>query len=156
MKSSGLADQQNGHDSGASRGNDAAGEVMYTLIHAAHAVEKRLDEALEQVQLSGPKFGALSVLVQAGEPMSLSELATRLTCVRSNITQLVDRLEADGLVRRVDDPADRRGKRAAVTLLGQQRQAAGAQQVQMVREEMARVLSALDRDALTSALAALR
>ena len=30
------------------------------------------------------------------EPLPLSQLAERCSCVRSNITQLVDRLEADG------------------------------------------------------------
>ena len=48
-------------------------------------------------------------------PISLSELAEKLTCVRSNVTQLVDRLEADGLAKRADDPADRRAVRAKVT-----------------------------------------
>jgi len=38
------------------------------------------------------KFGALSHLVKEGEPLSLSECAMKMTCVRSNITQLVDRL----------------------------------------------------------------
>ena len=92
--------------------NDAIG---FALIHAAHRVEARLDEALAGVGLSGAKIGALCVLVAEDRPMSLSELAEKLTCVRSNVTQLVDRLEADGLVKRTDDPADRRVVRAEVT-----------------------------------------
>ncbi len=76
-------------------------QLMFSLIHTGHAVEQRLEQALAQVGLSLAKFGALTHLVEAGEPISLSECATKMTCVRSNITQLVDRLEADGLVRRV-------------------------------------------------------
>src|SRR5882762_5288622 len=68
------------------------GQMMYSLVRAAHALESRLEEALEQVGLSLAKFGALSHLVKEGEPLSLSECATRMTCVRSNMTQLVDRL----------------------------------------------------------------
>src|SRR5579872_1820669 len=83
--------------------------IAFSLIHAAHSIEGRLEEALATVNLSGPKFAALSALVGAGQPLSLSELADKLTCVRSNVTQLADRLEADGLVKRTDDPADRRG-----------------------------------------------
>src|SRR5260221_9611676 len=90
------------------------GQMMFWLVRAAHVLESRLDEALEQVGLSSPKFGALSHLVKEGEPLSLSECAKKMTCVRSNITQLVDRLEADGLVRRVEDPEDRRAVRAVV------------------------------------------
>jgi DNA-binding MarR family transcriptional regulator len=100
-------------------------EIAYSLIHAAHSIESHFDKALATVNLSGPKFAALAVLVGQDQPLSLSELAEKLTCVRSNVTQLVDRLEADGLVKRTDDPSDRRGVRAEVTKLGRERHAAG-------------------------------
>ena len=103
-----------------------------------------------------PKFGALSHLVKEGEPLSLSECATKMTCVRSNITQLVDRLEADGLVRRVEDPEDRRAVRAAVTALGKERYAAGVQQVEKVQAEFAETLSGIDQGALERVLSAIR
>jgi DNA-binding MarR family transcriptional regulator len=133
----------------------ATDEVMYSLMHAAGAVERRLEEALGQVGLSMPKFGALTHLVRAGGPVSLGECAAKMTCVRSNITQLVDRLEADGLVRRVDDPGDRRGVKALVTPLGMERQAAGAKLVQQVQKEFAKSLSGVDCSALARALDAI-
>jgi len=86
--------------------------IAVALVHAAHRVEARLEEALAGVGLSIAKFEPLSVLVREDRPVSLSELAEKLTCVRSNVTQLVDRLEADGLVKRAADPADRRAVRA--------------------------------------------
>jgi len=132
------------------------GQTMFSLLHAAHAIEKRLEDALEKVGLSNAKFGALTHLVESGEPLSLSECAARMTCVRSNITQLIDRLEADGLVRRVDDPADRRGVRAMLTPLGIERQVAGAKQVDQVQKEVARTLAGVDPATLTRALAAFR
>jgi DNA-binding MarR family transcriptional regulator len=131
------------------------GNLVRTLIRAAHAVEDRLEEALAPVELSGPKYIALTVLTQAAEPLSLSELAAQLTCVRSNITQLVDRLEADGLVRRIEDPHDRRGKRAAVTPLGVERQSAGARQVEKVRKNLDKTLAGHDHEALERVLSAL-
>jgi DNA-binding MarR family transcriptional regulator len=130
--------------------------VAFALIHAAHLVEERLEEALAEVNLSGPKFAALSAMVGAGEPLSLSELAGKLTCVRSNVTQLVDRLEADGLVRRADDPKDRRGVRAEVTKFGRERQAIGAKKVARVHEELGKQLSGIDRDLLKAALGAIK
>jgi len=133
-----------------------ADETIWLLLHAAAAMEKRLEDALGGVGLSLAKFGALSFLVGAGEPLSLSECATKLTCVRSNITQLVDRLEAEGLVRRVDNPSDRRGVMAAATPLGIERQAAGAKLVDEVRRQFAKMLSGVDRAELTRALAAIR
>jgi DNA-binding MarR family transcriptional regulator len=134
----------------------ATDQVMFSLFAAAHSVEQRLEAAMEEVGLSGAKFSALTHLVEAGTPLSLGECAKRMTCVRSNITQLMDRLEAEGLVRRVDDPNDRRGVHAIVTPLGIERQAAGAKQLVRVQTEFAKSLSSTDRDALARALAGIR
>ena len=133
-----------------------AGQVLFSLLHTAHALEQRMESALEEVGLSTAKFAALTHLVDAGEPLSLSQCAARMTCVRSNITQLMDRLEADGLVRRVDDPADRRGVKALVTPLGIERQAAGAKQMARVQKEFAKTLSGADQGVLARLLAAIQ
>ncbi len=130
--------------------------LMSLLLQAARAVERRLDEALEGVDLSTPKYSALKHLALADEPLALSELAARQICVRSNITQLVDRLEVDGLVRRVEDPKDRRCVRATLTALGRERQAAGAQRVREVQKQMAERLAAADTRALEHALEQLK
>jgi DNA-binding MarR family transcriptional regulator len=129
--------------------------VLYTLLHAARSLEKRLEDALGDVGLSVPKFSVLTHLANAHEALSLSECAERMTCVRSNITQLMDRLEADGLVQRVEDKADRRTVRAALTPLGVKRQAAGAQEVEKVHREFARTLAGVDIAALKRILEAI-
>jgi DNA-binding MarR family transcriptional regulator len=130
--------------------------IAFTLIHAAHLIEGRLEEALATVNLSGPKFAALSALVGAGESLSMCDLAGKLTCVRSNCTQLVDRLEADGLVRRVEDPKDRRAVRAEVTALGRERQAAGAKKVAAVHQQLNKQLSGVNAELLNAALASIQ
>jgi DNA-binding MarR family transcriptional regulator len=129
-------------------------ELMISLINGARALEQRLEQALTKAGLSMAKFGALTHLVEAGEPLSLGECAQRMTCVRSNITQLMDRLEDEGFVRRVADPDDRRAVRAEVTALGAERQAAGAREVVKVQREWAATLKGLDRQALQRALGA--
>jgi DNA-binding MarR family transcriptional regulator len=63
-------------------------------------------------------MGVLRHLVQEGAPLALSVLAERNRCVRSNITQLADRLEADGYLRRVPAPGDRRAVLAEPTTAG--------------------------------------
>ena len=127
-------------------------KIAFSLIHAAHSIEGHFEKALAVVNLSGPKFAALSVLLAQEQPISLSELAEKLTCVRSNVTQLVDRLEADGLAKRTDDPTDRRGVRAEVTKVGRERHAAGLKVVNKVHEELAKQLSAVDQSVLKRAL----
>lgn len=127
-----------------------------SLIHAAQGITEQLEEAVGGAGLSMAKFSALSALAVAGEPLTLGELADRLSCVRSNITQLVDRLESDGLVRRLADPSDRRSIRAELTALGIERQAAGQEALAGAQHEIASRISAADLIGLESALGALR
>src|SRR2546421_988932 len=92
--------------------------ITLLLLDAARAVEARAEGALSEIGLSLAKLGALRHLVLAQEPLTLSQLAHRHCCGKSNVTQLVDRLEADGYVARVADPDDRRTVRATVTPAG--------------------------------------
>jgi DNA-binding MarR family transcriptional regulator len=103
-----------------------SGELLWQIIVAGHRIEERLESALADAGLSLAKLNALRHLVEAGEPMPLGQLADRIACVKSNVTQLVDRLENDGLVRRVPDPRDRRSVLAAVTDAGLARYRTGA------------------------------
>ena len=95
------------------------------LIKAHHAISSRLDDLLEPHGLSVAKLGVLRQLSRG--PLALGALAQRQSCVRSNITQLVDRMEAEGLVRRVADPDDRRVTLAEITEAGHARLQAGRQ-----------------------------
>jgi MarR family transcriptional regulator, transcriptional regulator for hemolysin len=131
-------------------------EFMFSLINGARAVEQRLEQALATVGLSMAKFGALTHLVEAGEALTLGECAARMTCVPSNITQLMDRLQTEGLVTRVVDPNDRRAVRAKPTPLGVQLQAAGAKEVAKVQKELAATMKGVDRGALQRALGAIK
>jgi DNA-binding MarR family transcriptional regulator len=91
---------------------------LFAMLHVTHAVEAEVESALAAIGLSTAKLAALRALSEAGESMPLSQLAGRLSCVKSNITQLVDRLEAEGLVARKADPHDRRARLAALTAAG--------------------------------------
>src|SRR4249920_3413674 len=137
--------------------NDAPHEPLLTvqILGALHAVESKLETALEPLGLSLPKLGALAKLVAAGEPLPLRTLAERLSCVRSNITQLVDRLEAEKLVVRVDDPHDRRSIRAELTPEGRSRHAAGIRALEKTERDLLSRLPAKQRDDLTRLLRSL-
>lgn len=114
--------------------------LAFLLIGTVHEMEARFESALGQVGLSLAKLNVLSRLAEAGEPLPLGGLAERCSCVRSNITQLVDRLEADRLVERVSDPSDRRSVRAALTVEGKERQGEGTRLVEeAAREAFARL-----------------
>jgi DNA-binding MarR family transcriptional regulator len=132
------------------------GGLSYEIIGTLHAVEAKLEAALEPLGLSLAKFGTLSKLAAAGEPLPLGTLAERCACVRSNITQLVDRLEADKLVARADDARDRRSVRARLTEEGRARHAAGLRAIKAAEREMYAHLPAKQRDDLLTLLRVLR
>jgi DNA-binding MarR family transcriptional regulator len=125
------------------------------LIGVARGVEQRLEAALEPLGLSLAKFGALAQLAGAGEPLPLGTLAARCACVKSNITQLVDRLESERLVRRVSDPRDRRSTLAELTAEGRKRHAAGRKALHETEGEIFGGLPPAERDVLMRMLSSL-
>ena len=120
---------------------------LVALLHAARAVENKLEAACSRAGLSMAKFSLLTELVGAGQPLALGELADRLSCVRSNMTQLVDRLEVEGFVRRVSCPTDRRSVKAEISELGREKQAAAAAEVAAVNAEFAGLVQPEDHAA---------
>lgn len=131
-------------------------ESVVAIMEAAATIETRAEEILGTVGLSLARQKALHRLVLGSEPLSLSEMAQQLTCVRSNMTQLIDRLEADGLVRRVDDPSDRRIVRAEITPAGRELEGKGDQLLETARQELMGAISPEDNAHLVRILAVLR
>jgi DNA-binding MarR family transcriptional regulator len=122
------------------------------LCHAAQRVEARFEADLGEVGLSLSKMSLLKTLVDEGEPIPLSRLAGKLSCVKSNVTQLVDRLEADGLVARVNDPVDRRSILAAITDAGRTRFAAGAKAIEKAEHDLFGSVSPKDYERIVAFL----
>jgi len=125
------------------------GLAVFALLDAARAVETRLDAELESLGLSKGKLTILMQLARAAAPLPLSALADKCSCVRSNVTQLVDRLEGEGLVQRIDDPIDRRCVRAELTREGRERERKAARVLEALEEEMRDVLPEPARAALS-------
>jgi DNA-binding MarR family transcriptional regulator len=117
---------------------------MFSFLHAASAVETYVDSKLSAVGLSIPKLAALNRLVEAGDSLPLGQLAERLACVKSNVTQLVDRLEADGLVTRAPDPNDRRSRLAVITDAGRKAYGQGSHLQREAEQQLFGGLSADD------------
>jgi DNA-binding MarR family transcriptional regulator len=132
------------------------GATLFTFLAAADRLYGRIAEALGRVGLSYAKYEVLKHLRDSEGPVSLSSLAAAQSCARSNITQLVDRLETEGLVRRVDDPADRRGVRAELTPLGRGQVEEGATQIDLVRAQFAASFTAPERAELVRLLGKIR
>lgn len=73
---------------------------------------------LKQTGLTTPQFNALTHL-DRNQGLSLSELSRLLLCKRGNVTGIVDRLERDGLAKRVRIDHDRRYIHVVLTEKGE-------------------------------------
>jgi DNA-binding MarR family transcriptional regulator len=126
--------------------------LLFRLMRCAYAQEEKVEALLGAAGLSIAKYSVLMHLATAGSPLALSEVAARSRCVRSNITQLIDRLESEGLVERVSDPRDRRIIRARLTAAGDERRAAGAKILDAAQANFASSIRARDRALLARLL----
>ena len=97
-----------------------ADKVWTLLVRVAlDRVHRSLGSAAAEFELAPAQAMALGEL-QIDQPLPMRELATRLKCDPSNITGLIDRLEARGLVERQPHPADRRVKYLVLTAAGRE------------------------------------
>jgi DNA-binding MarR family transcriptional regulator len=97
----------------------AASRCVLALARAEDRMDRALEASLSPVGLTAQKFNALMELAASPKGwLTLSELGRRLIRSAANVTTLVDRLEANGYVRRVDDPNDGRVTLAEITPAG--------------------------------------
>ena len=95
----------------------SAESVADRLHSAAIHLLRRLRREDDASGVSAPRLSALSVVVFGG-PTSIGELAAAEQVRVPTMSRLVATLEADGFVRRVLDPADRRVVRIEPTAAG--------------------------------------
>ncbi|WP_066944412.1 MarR family winged helix-turn-helix transcriptional regulator [Streptomyces lushanensis] len=91
-------------------------EVIELIGAVVARYYEEYDRAAAEHSLTGAQARVLRLLSM--EPMPMRRIAQKLKCEPSNVTGIVDRLEARGLVERRPDPADRRVKLAAPTEKG--------------------------------------
>ena len=65
-----------------------------------------------------PRFDLMAQLERHAEGLKMSELSRLLMVTGGNVTAIVDQLEKEGLVERLDEPADRRAFRIRLTKSG--------------------------------------
>ena len=92
-----------------------AGEAWALLRTLFGQQRRRFLIAASELDLHPAQAGAL---LQLDQPLPMHELASLLACDSSNVTGLVDRLEARGLVARRPSPGDRRVKNVVLTSAG--------------------------------------
>jgi DNA-binding MarR family transcriptional regulator len=98
------------------RGSADPGRAWQLLVRFFFAERSRLP-ATDEGDLSAVQCHLLH-LIEPGRPVPMRRLAETLACDASNVTGLVDRLEARGLVERRPSLEDRRVKVIVLTPAG--------------------------------------
>lgn len=96
-------------------------DAWRALLNVHAGVVERVEHALREAELPPLTwYDVLWALRRAPQRrLRMSELAEAVTLSRGGLTKLVDRLEADGLLRREACVTDRRGYHAVLTPRGQ-------------------------------------
>ena len=90
-------------------------EALLQLLRTAETLWNASRLFFDRWKLSPSQFNVLNLLDGHPDGLSQAELSRQLIMHRSNVTGLIDRLEARGLVQRRDTTADRRAYRVVLS-----------------------------------------
>src|SRR5258706_12028471 len=90
-------------------------EIVRLLMDVSRTLSSHYDAKLAELHLTLPQA---MLLRQLGDALPMNEAAGKLHCDPSNVTGIVDRLEARGLIARQHLITDRRVKHLALTPAG--------------------------------------
>lgn len=111
------------HELGLTKGGlMPAHEAVLSIFYTGAQIRKAATRFFRPHGLTDAQFNVLTLLESEGgrEGLSQVELGRMMLVNRANITPLVDRLEREGLVRRVPYPDDRRYNRIVLSPKGRQ------------------------------------
>lgn len=84
------------------------------LMRASRSVLARIEPGLAAHGLTPTQLGVLEAVLHKG-PMTQRDLGRKVLTSAGNMTDVIDKLERRGLVRRLPAPADRRAVRVELT-----------------------------------------
>jgi len=94
--------------------------IWLRLLTCTQLIERQVRSRLrEQFGSTLPRFDLMAQLERYPEGLKMNELSRLLMVTGGNVTAIVDQLETEGLVERLDEPADRRAFRIRLTRAGE-------------------------------------
>jgi DNA-binding MarR family transcriptional regulator len=91
------------------------------LLTCSTLIESQIRRRLRaEFRTTLPRFDLMAQLERAHDGMTLNELSKRMMVTNGNVTGLVERLVAEGLVDRRQAPKDRRSQFVRLTPIGRQ------------------------------------
>jgi DNA-binding MarR family transcriptional regulator len=129
--------------------------VVTSVMRVQQLLLAELDDVLRPFGLTFARYEVLMLLhFSRRGSLPLGKIGVRLQVAPGAVTNAVDRLEDDGLVRREPHPTDGRTTLAAITVRGRNRAVTATEQLNAVFEDLA--LTTTEQDRLVSLLGRLR
>ena len=101
-------------------GDHRALRIWLRLLTCTQLIERRVRSRLRaRFATTLPRFDLMAQLERHAEGLKMSELSRLLMVTGGNVTAIVDQLEKEGLVERLEEPADRRAFRISLTRAGE-------------------------------------
>ena len=123
-------------------------QFMDIAMH--HSIHERAHFA-KTIGLSMPQFGILMQLHHRGN-CAIGDIGERFDITNAAASQLVDKLVQSGLIRREEDPHDRRAKLLNLTEKGRELIQQGIEERYRWVDQLAVELNTEERDKVTEAL----
>jgi DNA-binding MarR family transcriptional regulator len=141
----------------ARQGDHRALRIWLRLLTCTQLIEQRVRAGLrERFATTLPRFDLLAQLERHPEGLKMNELSRLLMVTGGNVTAIVDQLEKEALLERLDEPADRRAFRIRLTRAGERQFAEMARAHEEWVVELLAGLSRREHDELLKLLAKLK
>ncbi len=90
-------------------------ELSELVVHAARKFRRNFSSQLAPLGITFAQAQVLRIVARAEIPLRMVDLAAKLEIVPRSATTMVDALQANGLVQRLSDDADRRSIPICIT-----------------------------------------
>ena len=141
----------------ARRGDHSALRIWLRLLTCTQLIERRVRSGLrEEFGTTLPRFDLMAQLERHPEGLKMNELSRLLMVTGGNVTAIVDQLEKEGQVERLEDSADRRAFRIRLTRSGEKGFTEMARAHEHWVVELLAGLTSRERDELLKLLAKLK
>jgi DNA-binding MarR family transcriptional regulator len=138
-------------------GDHHALRIWLRLLTCTQLIERQVRSRLrERFSTTLPRFDLMAQLARHREGLKMNELSRMLMVTGGNVTAIVDQLEHEGLVERLDDASDRRAFLIRLTRAGERSFAEMARAHEEWVVELLSGLSRREHDDLLKLLAKLK
>jgi DNA-binding MarR family transcriptional regulator len=138
-------------------GDHHALRIWLRLLTCTQLIERQVRSRLrERFSTTLPRFDLMAQLARHRDGLKMNELSRMLMVTGGNVTAIVDQLEHEGLVERLDDASDRRAFLIRLTRAGERSFAEMARAHEEWVVELLSGLSRREHDDLLKLLAKLK